>query len=42
VFVSGDAERIRARKPDAVVVQKPFRQAELVRAIHLALAAAAV
>jgi CheY-like chemotaxis protein len=42
VFISGDAERIRAQKPDAVVVQKPFREAELVRAIDIALAAAAV
>jgi CheY-like chemotaxis protein len=40
VFVSGDAERVRERKPDAVVVRKPFREAELARAIDLALAAA--
>jgi CheY-like chemotaxis protein len=39
VFVSGDAERVRLRKPDAVVVRKPFREAELARAIDLALAA---
>ena len=39
VFVSGDAERVRLRQPDAVVVRKPFRRAELVRAIEIALAA---
>jgi two-component system, response regulator PdtaR len=42
VFISGDAERIRPQKPDAVVVQKPFREADLVRAIDIALAAVAV
>ena len=40
VFISGDAERVRLRKPNAVVVRKPFREAELARAIDLALAAA--
>src|SRR5579864_8888477 len=39
VFISGDAERVRLHQPDAVVVRKPFRQAELVRAIEAALAA---
>jgi len=39
VFVSGDAEMVRARKPDAVVVRKPFGEAELAEAIDLALAA---
>jgi CheY-like chemotaxis protein len=39
VFISGDAERVRLRQPDAVVVRKPFRQAELVRAIEVAVAA---
>jgi CheY-like chemotaxis protein len=38
VFISGDAERVRLRKPDAVVVRKPFREAELARAIDLARA----
>src|ERR1700736_2247768 len=37
VFISGDAERVRLRKPDAVIVGKPFREAELVRAIDTAL-----
>ena len=40
VFVSGDAGSVRTRRPDAVVVRKPFREAELARAIDLALAAA--
>ena len=40
VFISGDAERVRLRQPDAVVVRKPFRQAELARAIEIAVAAA--
>jgi CheY-like chemotaxis protein len=39
VFISGDAERVRLRQPDAVVVRKPFRQAELARAIEVAWAA---
>lgn len=38
VFISGDAERVRLRHPEAVVVRKPFRQAELARAIEIALA----
>jgi len=41
VFVSGDAGSVRTRQPDAVVVRKPFREAELARAIDLALVAAA-
>jgi len=40
VFVSGDAGRVRTRHPDAVVIRKPFGEAELARAIDLALAAA--
>jgi len=40
VFVTGDADRVRRRKPDAIVVRKPFREAELANAIDLALAAA--
>jgi CheY-like chemotaxis protein len=38
VFISGDAERVRRRQPKALVVRKPFRQAELVTAIEIALA----
>ena len=39
LFLSGDAGRVQTRRPDAIVVRKPFRQAELVRAIDNALAA---
>ena len=39
VFVSGDADRLRVLKPDAVIVRKPFREAELAKAIDTALAA---
>jgi two-component system, response regulator PdtaR len=42
VFVSGDAERVRLSRSDAIVVRKPFRQAELARAIDLAVAAASL
>ena len=40
LFISGDAEKVQTRQPDAVVVRKPFREAELARAIDTALAAA--
>lgn len=40
-FLSGDPERVQLRKPDAVVLRKPFRQAELAKAIETMLAAAA-
>lgn len=40
LFLSGDAGRVQTLKPDAVVVRKPFRQAELARAIDAALAPA--
>jgi CheY-like chemotaxis protein len=40
VFISGDAEAVRVRKPNAVVVRKPFGEAELAKAIDTALAAA--
>ena len=36
-FVSGDTAGVRALKPDAVVMQKPFRELDLARAIDLAL-----
>ena len=38
VFVSGDIAGVHARRPDAVVVEKPFRDADLARAIQRALA----
>ena len=41
LFISGDAERVRLHRPDAVVVRKPFRQAELISAIEIAVATAA-
>jgi CheY-like chemotaxis protein len=41
VFVSGDVSSVRARRPDAVVIQKPFREPELARAIQRALSATA-
>jgi hypothetical protein len=31
LFISGDAVRVQARKPGAVVVRKPFHEAELAR-----------
>jgi DNA-binding response OmpR family regulator len=40
VFVSGDTARVRILKPDAVVMQKPFRERDLARAINLALGTA--
>jgi two-component system, response regulator PdtaR len=40
LFISGDAETVHRRKPDALVVRKPFRQAEIARAIEKAVAAA--
>ena len=39
VFISGDTERVRLRRPNAVVIGKPFRPAELARAIEIAVAA---
>jgi two-component system, response regulator PdtaR len=41
VFMSGDAARVRERRPGAVVIRKPFREAELVRAIDVAIDAVA-
>jgi two-component system, response regulator PdtaR len=41
VFVSGDTGRIKAHRPDAAVLRKPFRLAELGGAIDTAFAAAA-
>src|SRR5437868_4391528 len=39
LFISGDAGRVQTRRPDAIAVRKPFRQAELARAIDTELAA---
>jgi DNA-binding response OmpR family regulator len=37
VFISGDVARVTRLRPDAVVVQKPFHKADLVRAVQRAL-----
>jgi DNA-binding response OmpR family regulator len=36
VFVSGDISRVQIFKPNAVVIQKPYRESDLVGAIQLA------
>lgn len=41
VFMSGDASTVETLKRGAAVLLKPFDESELVRAIHLALGAAA-
>ena len=41
VFVSGDTLGVRALRPGAVVIQKPFRESDLTRAIQCALGATA-
>jgi two-component system, response regulator PdtaR len=38
LFVSGDPASVLTYMPDAVVIQKPFREADLSRAIERALA----
>lgn len=37
VFVSGDVAGVKALRPDAVVIQKPFFDSDLDRAMNLAL-----
>jgi DNA-binding response OmpR family regulator len=41
LFISGNISRVEALKPGAAVLQKPFHEAELTRAIQRALDAAA-
>jgi two-component system, response regulator PdtaR len=41
VFVCGDASRIRALRPGATVIQKPYFEHDLTRALQRALDAAA-
>lgn len=41
VFVSGETSSVQALRPDAVVIQKPFREPDLARAIQRALGATA-
>ena len=40
LFVSGDASRVRVLRPGAVVLQKPYRESDLVRAIQRVVDAA--
>ncbi len=40
VFVSGDAASVRAERPGAIVMQKPFLDPDLARAIQRALTTA--
>lgn len=40
LFASGDVARVRALRPNAVVIQKPYFEADLARAIDRALLAA--
>jgi two-component system, response regulator PdtaR len=39
VLISGDIRNLRTQRPDAVILQKPFRDADLSRAIRRALGA---
>ena len=41
VFVSGDVLGVRAVRPDAIVIQKPFFASDLARAVELAMDAKA-
>jgi CheY-like chemotaxis protein len=37
LFVTGDARRIKALRPDAIVIEKPFFEVDLARAIEQAM-----
>jgi CheY-like chemotaxis protein len=39
LFVSGNIAKVRAQKPDAMMLQKPYRDTELARAMESALGA---
>ncbi len=41
MFVSGDISGVRATRPDATVIQKPFFASDLARAVELAMDAKA-
>jgi len=41
IFISGDVAGIQAFRPNAVTLQKPFREPDLIRAIDTALSAVA-
>ncbi len=38
IFISGNISEVEAHKPDAVVIRKPFKEADLVRAMQRAFA----
>jgi len=40
LFISGDIKNVLARRPDAVAIEKPFRESELDQAIQRAVGAA--
>ena len=42
VFVSGDISNVKALQPGAVIIQKPYREADLARVIRRALDSPAV
>lgn len=42
LFVSANALRVRALKPGAMVIQKPFRESDLIKGIERALAIPAI
>jgi DNA-binding NtrC family response regulator len=42
VFVTGDITMVRALRDDAVIIQKPYREPDLVQAMERALGAAAL
>jgi CheY-like chemotaxis protein len=42
VFVSADVSRLQALRPNAAIIQKPYREADLARVIQRALDAPAV
>jgi two-component system, response regulator PdtaR len=40
LFVTGDTLRVKALRPDAIVIQRPFSESDLTRAIERALGTA--
>ena len=42
VFVSGDISRVHALRPGSIVIQKPYRESDLVRVIQQALTVASI
>lgn len=37
IFTSGDVSSVRAQRPDAIVISKPFRETDLINAIEMAM-----